>query len=406
MDPDLKAKLEKHIAAVEARMLAQEKSEGEIKAEVTQLRKDYADLDLKIRERNISLPGSELPENGKKFNWFKAVQGIATKDWEGAELEKEHFEQTRKRTTQTTLTGANMGFLVSIEQAREIFKPAIAQLVVGKLGATIYNDLVGDLPFPGITSRPTLSWGVENVAASESDVNTSENVMRPKTGKMLVKISNKLNLQSAQVAEQVVREQIELGVRLGIDKGAIVGTGMNSQPLGIMNISGISQATVVAGSTNRFTMDKAAQLVAEVQDRDYEPTGLLTHPRVISGMKRERVQQYSDDPGGFPILNPLMTEKALSDMLMLSIAHTTQIPAITGGTANDRRVLVGDFKEFKVGYWGGIQLASSDVAGTAFEKNELWIRVFVDMDTLVAHTSAFEMAIDASIVESDWTPLP
>jgi HK97 family phage major capsid protein len=403
MNEELKKKLEAHMAAVETRMLAQEKSEGEIKAELAKVKKDYEALDAKVRERNVSLPGSELSENGKKFNWFKAVRGIATKDWEGAELEKEHFDQTRKRTTQTTLTGTNMGFLVSVEQAREIFTPAIASLVVSQLGATVYNDLVGDLPFPEIASRPELSWGVENVASSESNVDTGERVMRPKTGKMLVKLSNKLNHQSAQVAEQGVREQIELGVRLGIDKGAIVGTGANSQPLGIMNVAGISQATVVAGSTNRFKFDNAEQLSAAVMDRNYTPNGLLTHPRVISGMKRERVQQYSDDSGGFPLLNPLMTVKALSDMLQLTIAHTTQIPAITGGVANDRRVLVGDFKELKVGYWGGIQLASSDVAGTAFEKNELWIRVFVDMDTLVAHTEAFEMAIDASIVESDWT---
>lgn len=419
MDIEFKKKvdefIDKSLAKVKTLEEGLDASQKKTDAELAKIRTDFqADMEKyydRVRERNVSLPGSELPDGKKKFSWSRAINGIINRDWEGAEHEKKIFDETRKLVTRAgdnTMTGANMGFFVPTEVAKEVLMPAQAAMVMPVLGATMYNDLRGELPFPEITDEPVLSWSPENRAASATKVSAGRKVMRPKTGKMLIKMSNKLNYQTSGTAEQIILEQMRKGTARGMDKICIVGKGADSEPLGILNAPGISSSKVAVGTNGgRFTIDNAARLMAEIEDRNYQATGLLSFPRVINGMKRERVEQFSGQGStkGQPIMiNPLMTDEVLSGLLGLKIAKTTNIPKTgTKGTATAcAKVIAGDWSEFKVGNWGGIQLKTSQEAGESFANDELWIAVFVDLDTLVAHADAFEICPDADTDESHW----
>lgn len=384
-----------------------ESSDRKIDAVKVEMKKDMEDLYDKVRERNVSVPGSELPDNGKKFSFARAALAIATRDFTGAEHEKAVFDEARKRSTATTMTGASMGYLVPTEPAREVLQPAMANIAMQSLGVTTYSDLVGELPFPDITSRPTLSWVREAQAASETGVTVGEKVMRPKTGSMLVKLSNKLNYQSQGTAEQIVREKMQEGAALGIDRVSILGSGSSSEPLGIMNVVGIGTAAALGAAGGRLTIDRVASMMADLEDLDFNPTGLLTAPRVISGLKRERVQQFSGQGVGLgqPIIQPLMTDEMVAGMLGIKFAKTTQIPknGIKTSSSTLAKAILGAWKEFKIGLWGGMSLRSSDVAGNSFVNNELYIVMFVDMDTLCAKPTAFTMISDCETLESNWT---
>lgn len=384
-----------------------EKSDREITAIRQEIKDEGQRTYDKVRERNVSVPGSELPDNGKKFSFARAALAIATRDFSEAPLEKEVFEQSRKRSTATTMTGAAMGYLVPTEPAREVLQPAMANIAMQSLGVTTYTDLVGELPFPDITSRPTLSWVREAAAASETGVSVGEKVMRPKTGSMLVKLSNKLNYQSQGTAEQIVREKMTEGAALGIDRVSILGSGSSSEPLGIMNVAGIGSAAALGSAGGRLTIDRVASMMADLEDLDFNPTGLLTAPRVISGLKRERVQQFTGQGVGLgqPIIQPLMTDEMVAGMLGIKFAKTTQIPknGTKSSSSTLAKAILGAWKEFKIGLWGGMSLRSSDVAGNSFVNNELYIVMFVDMDTLCAKPTAFTMISDCETLEANWT---
>lgn len=410
MDAAFKEKVEKFLDTATAKIEDVDKRNSQAVQEArTEFKAEMEKLFAKVNIRNVSVPGSELPDNGKKFSWARAVNAITSRDWVGAEHEKAIFDETRKRATETTMTGAAMGYLVPTEAAKEVLMPAQAAMVMGQLGATMYNDLRGELPFPSVTDEPTLTWSPENRAATATTVNVGEKVMRPKTGKMLIKLSNKLNYQTSGTAEQIILEQLQKGTARGMDKICINGQGASSEPLGILNVPGIVSNVVAVGAVGgRFTIDHAAKLMAEIEDRNYKSTGLLTHPRVLSGMKRERVEQFTGQGStkGEPIMiNPLMTDAVLSGLLGQTLASTTNISK-TGSKSTTStglaKVIAGAWPEFKIGNWGGIQLKSSMEAGNAFENNELWIAVFVDMDTLCAHAEAFEICADAAAVESLW----
>ncbi len=421
MDEKLLLKMEEFIKTTgETLKKNGETSDAKIAEVEKTLRKELQDYRDEVKRLNVSVPGLEeeerrRKEKGTQFSLAKAVFAIARstrKDmnsWEGAEYELKVFEEAQKRSTVNGMTGAQGGYLIPVEVAKEILKPAIASIVMRDLGITVYEDLVGDLPFPEITSRPTLSWVKESSGPTATSVAFGERMMRPKTGSMLVKISQKLMMQTSGVAEQVVREMMQEGIQLGVDDMMMNGAGSDKVPLGIFNNTLIPSSTAIGPAGGRLRIDKVASMIADVQDQNYLKTpgigGLLTHPRVVSGMKRERVAQFSGDTAGLPIVNPLMSDAVLEGISGLKIRSTTAVPH-TGVKSSSgaalAKAIVGEFKQFCLGTWGGLMLRASDQAGTAFENNELWIVAFMNADTMVKQPNAFTMSTDAQTDESKW----
>ena len=338
-----------------------------------------------IRKNNVNVPG--LEDEKEKFSIARACHAIINDEWEKAGFEKEVFTEARKKAVDTN-TGGQGGYLIPVELAMDmLIKPAIANAVLKDLGMTVITGLTADVDFPDITSRPTLSWLTDGESVSATDIAHALKKLRPKEGGMLVKVSNRLLMQQS-AAEQVVRDLMQEGITDGLDYIGINGTGSDSQPMGILNVTGTNTTNI---SSARMTIDDAAGMIAAVQEQNFMKNGqggMLTRPIVISGMKREKVAQYSGDTGGMPFLNPWMSDAVLSDTLGLTIRGTTNVPV----ASNLTKAVVGDFKEFVMGVWGGVRLKTSDTAGTAFASNQTWIVAFVDVDTMVKHPLAFNIA--------------
>ncbi len=420
MDEDFKKKMDELIkTTTETLKLNKENTDKKIDESIGGIRKELDAYYDKVKQLNVSLPGLEdeeakLKAKGKGFSVSKAVNAIVRtvmqdgNPWEGAEHEKEIFTEARKRSTVNGMTGAAGGYLIPVEIAKELLKPAMAAIVMRELGITVYENLIGELPFPEITSRPTLSWVKESSGPTATNVTFGERMMRPKTGSMLITLSQKLSMQTQGVADQYVQEMMNEGIALGLDDMMMNGTGGDKIPLGLFNDPNIIASTALGAAGGRLRVDKVASMIADVQDRNYMKTdgvgGLLTYTRVVSGLKRERVAQYSGDTGGMPLINPLMTDKALEDITRLKIRSTTAVPhAITKSTSSTlAKAIVGEFKQFVLGTWGGLALRASDLAGTAFQNRELWIIAFMDCDTMVKQPGAFALLNDCETLESKW----
>lgn len=419
MDPVFQKKMEDFIAATTAGLKANKENSERLIAEVeAKVRGELQAYYDKVKQLNVSVPGLAEEEakrkaQGKQFNLSKMLFAIAKEHakeldpWKDAGHELEIIKDTHTRATVSGLTGGVGGYLIPIEVAKEILKPAMADTVMRDLGITVYEDLVGDLPFPEITSRPTLSWIQETGAATAQGVGVADRMMRPKTGSMLVKVSQRLIMQTSGLAEQIVREMMQEGISLGIDDVCMNGTGGASQPLGLLQNAAIPTSAAIGAAGGRLRVDKVASMVSDVEVNNYLKTGgggLLCHPKVKSGLKREKVAQYSGDTAGMPLLNPFMTDKAVEDATGLKIRSTTAVPSniVKSTSSTLSAAIVGEFKQFILGLWGGLALKASDQAGTAFTNRELWVVAFVDADTMVKQVNGFRKISDAETLEANW----
>lgn len=375
-----------------------------MKTEMTEKMEDYI---KQVRVNNVSVPGSaDETYHGKGFDFGKFANAVVTGDWGKAEFENEVCNEARKKAVDTN-SGNQGGFLIPTELAHDkLIKPAIAQSVMNKLGIQTYNGLTDDLEIPEAENRPILTFGSDGVQATENNVTFGKKLLTPKTGNMLVKLSNKL-LKQASVAGGIVETLMREGIQIGMDNIAINGTGSNGQPLGILNNTGFNVAQALGTNGGRLTVDRVASMIADVEDQDFllgGKPGILLHPRAKSGLKRERVAQFSGDTSGQPLINPLMTDAVIMETLGANLASTTNIAKniAKGSSSTLSKALVGDFSRFAWANWGGISFKSSDVAGTAFASNQTWLVAFVDMDCLLLQPKAFSLISDAETLESNW----
>jgi HK97 family phage major capsid protein len=382
-------------------------TDTKIEALKSEVKKQMDDYLAAARKNNVSLPGTEKgTKEFDQFNFAKAAYAIINDDFSQAGFEKEVFDQTKKKAVDTN-TGSQGGFLIPTELANDrLIMPALAQTVLNDLGITRWNGLTDDLAIPEATSRPTLVFGADGQAQAAQNVSFKLNYMRPRHGGMLCQVSNKL-LKQAAVAGQIVESLMQEGISDGVDKVGIIGTGTDYEPLGIFNTPGLNTAIAIGAAGGRLKVDKVASMISDVEVQNYLKTGnggLLCHPRVKAGLKRERVAQFSGDTSGEPLINPLMTDAILESTVGLKVRSTTNVPSniVKSSSSTLSKAVVGEWAKFALGTWGGATLKRSDVAGTAFATDQTWLVIFVDLDFLCLTPLAFSLLADCETLESKW----
>lgn len=404
------------------------KSQGEengraIKAAVDELRSELEPKIKKLASTGASISGLEHPNEQKKFSVARLVRSIvAPHSGEQAGYEREvcaHAAKVLERDINASSGGAG-GYIIPIEISEQIIPLPQANTVAKKAGATFLTGLQGNLPIPKILTRPSLQFIGETAAVTEGNVTFGEVNMQPRRGAMLCKISKRVIMQTADVAEMLVREQMNIGVALGMDGAIFNGTGGSNQPLGIFN-SGITSTNgavsgAVATNGGRFQVKHARSMIKTLDVANlYQSGGKFAHimrPEVLYGLMNERVAQYSGQPAGdgMPVmmLNPFLTQNQLADGLGNPIFTTTQFDndQTQGTSSTNSTVLFGDFSYVKVGQWGGIEIDAStqagDSNGSAFTQNQVWITVNLQMDVAVGNSNAFTKMAGAETVESKW----
>jgi HK97 family phage major capsid protein len=307
--------------------------------------------------------------------------------------------------------GSAGGFLIPPDQTNEIVDLAIASMPIMNMGVTVLRGLVGDLPVPNISSRPTSYWVGETTAPTESQAAFGMKYLRPRKVGAFTKQSNRLIYQSRGVSDAVIKKEIARSLALKLEDGYINGTGTDYQPLGIMNASTMTTSSVSLGTNGgRFRIDDAAKQISDLEDvNELQMSGTfgwLMNPRIKNGMKRERSTQYSGQSAnaGLPILwmSPLLTDKVLEDLLGYKIGSTSIVSKAetTGTSTTTSSVIFGNWTQFWIGMWRDFVLKVSDVAGdgstgSAFLQDQMYIVGFQEVDCLAMRPSAFTKATGA-----------
>jgi len=155
--------------------------------------------------------------------------------------------------------------------------------VVASLGATILENLQGDLRFPRQISASVPAWLAENAGLAPSDPSFDVVLLKPKRIGSETFYSQQLLRQSSLQVDELVRADLSKGIAVALDNAALLGTGIN-MPLGILNYPSNAAGAAAYGLT-----------ATEVTF-----AGAATWPAVLDFEGNvEALDQVSDGTGGY-----------------------------------------------------------------------------------------------------------
>jgi HK97 family phage major capsid protein/HK97 family phage prohead protease len=240
------------------------------------------------------------------------------------------------------------------------------RMAMMQAGVTMLSGLQGNIAIPRQTSAATAYWVGEGGSPTESQQAIDQVNMTPKTVGAFVDYSRRLLLQSSIDVEGMIRSDLARVIALELDRAAIYGTGSANQPLGLTNTTGIGAQTITTYGTFVEYIGMETDVAAANADAgslryiiNATARGTLKSTSIV-GTEAKFVYE-NDEINGYPVI--------VSNQL---------------GT-ND--CLFGDFSQFVIGMWSGLDLTVDPYAGST--SGTVRIIALQDVDFAVKQPGAF-----------------
>ena len=255
--------------------------------------------------------------------------------------------------------------------ANELLSGSFIELLRNRMammqaGVTMLTGLQGNIAVPRQTSAATAYWVGEGGSPTESQQAIDQINMTPKTIGAFVDYSRRLLLQSSIDVEGMVRADIARVIALELDRAGIYGTGSANQPLGLTNTTGIGSQTIT--NYGSFIEYIGMETDVAVANADAGSMRYIINAAARGALKstsivgtEPRFVYENDEINGYPVI--------VSNQLQ----------------SND--VLFGDFSQFVVGMWSGLDLTVDPYAGAT--AGTVRIIALQDVDYAVRQPGAF-----------------
>jgi HK97 family phage major capsid protein len=350
----------------------------------------------------------------RNFSILKAIRAVVTGNWRNAEFEKEasmavakkigrepasffipldvmleqnnlNIEQrnisqrsfaTRRLEKLSNIAG---GYLVDTEYYGNSFIDMLRnKMLIQQMGAKIISGLQGDIAIPKQTGGATAFWVAEGRTPEHSQGAFGQVTLSPKSIAAYTDFTRKLVLQASPDIETLVRSDLATVIALEIDRAAINGSGINAEPLGILNTAGIGEVTIT--DDDPLGWDKIVDLESALASKnaDIGTLGYLCNANIRGQLKQTEksegtaqfIWESSGAEAGFGYLNGYR------------VGTTNQMPADT--------LLFGNFADLIIGQWGVLDvLVDPYVLGTS---GGIRIRLIQDIDIAIRHPESFAVA--------------
>ena len=317
------------------------------------------------------------------------------------------FAALAKRATYVTSGASTGGNLVATDLLADDFIEYLRNnSLMLSLGVRTMPGLVGNVAIPrrsGVASTYYLS--TQTTAITQSESTFDQVTMAPKNLAALSKYSRQTLLQGTPGIEELVRRDLTDGLNLAVDLGILNGSGSSGQPTGIMQTSGIGS---VAMGTNggAITLEKLVDLETEVMidngavNRD--SVAYVTNAKVMGALKKLRAGGSTTGDGPFlvnSVPNALGRGPAGTQINGYPIGVTNQVPSnLTKGTSSGvcSAVLMGDFSQAMVGFWGnGLEITVGEDQDD-FSKALTSVRGIITYDVAVRNAVSFAAILDVT----------
>lgn len=386
---------------------AEETRHKALKVEITGLdRKIERARDVQEAERAAPailhsgrLGDGQYETRARQFSLLKAINAHLGDRGTDAGFEREISQEVARRTgrsfegiavpdeylhveKRTLLMGSTAADLVPNVHRPDLFIDALrARIIVGQLGATILDGLIGTVDIPKQTASSTAQWVAEDNDLTETDATLTDVNLTPKTVGALTSYSRRTIINALPSIETLVRNDLTRVIANAIDKAALIGTGASNTPTGVRNQSDVNDLTLATP-----TWAQVLAFPAEIQgdNADVSSFGWAMGPDAVAKL-RATLKVSGDAGAGF-----LMDDAG--SMLGYPVATTSILD--TEDSPDINTVLFGCWSELLVAYWSGIDILPNPYSDAAYPKGRVQLRVMRDCNVAVRHPESFAFAED------------
>jgi len=242
--------------------------------------------------------------------------------------------------------------------------------VAMQAGVTVLDGLTGNLSIPRELLTPTFHWIEDDAEPQESEGSNGSIKMSPKIIAGAVPLSRGFIKQSSPNAEMLVQNAMLRGSALAIDLGIFQGTGVEGQPLGVTNMTGINVQTVAAAGDPTWAETVGFETKVAADDALQGSLAYISTPTVRGNMK-------------------VRAKDAGSGRFVYEGNEANGHQVLTSSQLAAARILFGNWADIIVGMWGVVEI-NPDVS-TKVASGGLVMRVFQDVDVGVGHAESFSM---------------
>jgi HK97 family phage major capsid protein len=259
-------------------------------------------------------------------------------------------------------TASSGGDLVSTDLLSDSFIDLLRKsLVLQSAGANVLTGLEGMVAIPRQSGGATTYHVAENSNITESALTVDQVALQPRTIGALTDYSRRLLLQSSISVENLVRQDLAQQIAIEIENQAINGTGTNSKPLGILNVTGINTESGVAAFSDFVNAEAALGTDNALQGN----LGYLMNSALRGTMK--------------------VTEKASSTAQFVYESDNTinGYPAYVSNSMPASTAVFANFSDILIGLWSGLDIMVDPYTGSA--AGTVRVVAMQDYDVAVRH---------------------
>ena len=370
-------------------LIKSNKSPAEAKAAILDLVKNKAEaVNTPIRSTDMSTNEVGLDQKEiKRFSFLRALNALANptdrQAQEAAAFEREVSDAASKKyekpangilvpneVLQRDLnvgTATAGGNLVPTELLAGSFIDILRKrMAVMATNPTMLTGLSGNVSIPRMTSTSTAYFVGESGAPTESQQAFDQVNMTPKTIGAFVDYSRRLLLQPSIDVETMIRDDIAKVIATKLDNAAIYGSGSSNEPLGIKDTTGVGTSTIT-------TFGTFAEYIALETDVAAANADVANMYYLINASARGALKS---------------TEKATNTgQFVFENNEINGYPAIVSNQLANNDVLFGDFSQFVIGMWSGLDLTVDPYANAT--SGSVRIIALQDVDFAVKQPTAF-----------------
>ena len=282
----------------------------------------------------------------------------------------------------------------------EHFVPRIqTSMVVDALYQAVVADKIGmKFPMPGplcdipVFGTFSAGWSAENSAATAAgDAATAKKSLTAKKLTAIATVSNELLVDSTPAIETFIRNGISRKMGEAYDGAAFNGAGSSTEPTGLLNEAGVTSTAVGADNIYDAILKATGRMAAGKVDIG-SGVSVVMRPEVALKALLTRVGASGDYVASAnQQTNPNLFGNGLADRMSarlgMPVYLTTSIPA--SGSASSIIVVKGD--EWVNGTLQELQIAASNIAGSAFANDQTLIRATLRADFVLLRAASCEI---------------
>ena len=335
--------------------------------------KEIADVESELRDLNSKLNKKEIKvkKTMENFSLIKAIRSVANNqplDEKAQEVINKGVAEMRKSgqsyagqiviptefRADVQATVANQGEEVVAEDKANILAPIYQNLVMSKAGAQFMSGLVGNVSVPTY-SGATVGWKGEVDAAADGAGTFDEVELSPKRLTAYIDVSKQFLIQDSVSAEALLKNDIVRAISNKLE-ATILGNeaGSTTKPEGLFN--GATAATL--------TYDGTVDMEAELDGvESYNSPCYIVSPTIKAKLRKAKTDAGS---GQFVYEN----------------GEINGIPCYCTSAA--KGIVLGDFSNYVIGQWGGVDLTIDPYSQAANGKIRIVINAYFDAKPLRA----------------------